>query len=196
MHIHQGHWSLSSSAWWTLLCNNQLIYILPSTAIYVDYWGKGGVRAARQCVVGCNACTRTCPSPAFCVMNWFDSAPHTCYTPPRRRHTHTRDRWGSWLCAHAALRSHRSLRRPPAARPSFVAAAPWHRSPVVKALLGCQAARRWKTLGPRCSLGVSAGQSLKALRCDGADWQLGSHARGYQGSVSRERGCHRSGSPN
>ena len=24
----------------------------------------------------------------------------------------------------------------------------------------------------------SAGQSLKAVRCDGTDWQLGSHARG------------------
>ncbi|KAL7387015.1 hypothetical protein ABVT39_017038 [Epinephelus coioides] len=31
------------------------------------------------------------------------------------------------------------------------------------------------------------GQSLKAARCDGTDWQLGSHARGYQRSVSRER---------
>lgn len=47
MHIHQGHWSLSSSAWWTLLCNNQLIYILPSTAICVDYWEKA------KCVCVC-----------------------------------------------------------------------------------------------------------------------------------------------
>lgn len=47
MHIHQGHWSLSSSAWWTLLCNNQLIYILPSSAICVDYREKAMCVCAR-----------------------------------------------------------------------------------------------------------------------------------------------------
>ncbi|TRY55805.1 hypothetical protein DNTS_025651 [Danionella cerebrum] len=39
---------------------------------------------------------------------------------------------------------------------------------------------------PGCSAfpAVSAGQSLKAVRCDDTDWQLGSGARGYQSSAS------------
>ncbi len=60
MHIHQGHWSLSSSAWWTLLCNNQLIYILPSTAICVDYWEKAKCVCVCICVcmmLGVYMCT-------------------------------------------------------------------------------------------------------------------------------------------
>ncbi len=40
---------------------------------------------------------------------------------------------------------------------------------------------------PGCSAfpAVSAGQSLKAVRCDDTDWQLGSGARGYRSSLSR-----------
>lgn len=42
---------------------------------------------------------------------------------------------------------------------------------------------------PGCSAfpPVPAGQSLKAVRCDGTDWQLGSGARGYRRSLSRAR---------
>ncbi len=40
---------------------------------------------------------------------------------------------------------------------------------------------------PGCSAfpAVSTGQSLKAVRCDDTDWQLGSGARGYRSSLSR-----------
>lgn len=192
MHIHQGHWSLSSSAWWTLLCNNQLIYILPSTAICVDYWEKA--TCARASALWDLTCAHAL---APFAMDWFDLMLHTCFTPPRREHAHRH----TWLMKVLPLRARcPAVPLHPVSAPSSPALlsggqflAPLASCKNPPWLPDCAPLGTW---GPGCSLPVSAGQSLKAVRCDGADWQLGSHARGYQGSVSRERGCHRSGSPN
>lgn len=196
MHIHQGHWSLSSSAWWTLLCNNQLIYILPSTAICVDYWEKA------QCVCDARATSYVHTLSSFFLhVTWWHVFSSQYWTHQQI----CTDMWGAfmhmylecdwtgpgfvhvcvWLhvCAWSTPISPCSPVPPP---PFSLVGSSWHRSWVVNPP-GLPDCALLKTRGPPYLLPVSAGQSLKAARCDGTDWQLGSHARGYQRSVSRER---------
>lgn len=158
MHIHQGHWSLSSSVWWTRLCNNSLIYILSSIAISVDYGGAG--------LHVCAYISRSIV--AKTLHNWLAVQVHVGSVSVR-------------------------LKIPPSL--SFMIAVDGYLPlPLFLSLSGGHVLA-W--LPPRNSPGlpgcsafpaVSAGQSLKAVRCDDTDWQLGSGARGYQSSLSRIRG--------
>lgn len=182
MHIHQGHWSLSSAAWWTLLCNNQLIYILPSSAICVDY------REKAMCVCVCARVSWRS------LLYRFDTPCYLIYTLTPYMHTDSEEDF-----MHAHIGAHIFRRRlcltpvsplspvpSPSPNPFPLVGSSWHLSWVVNSC-GSPDCAVLKTWGPPRSLLISAGQSLKAARCDGADWQLGSHARGYQHSVSRER---------
>lgn len=184
MHIHQGHWSLSSSAWWTSLCNNQLIYILPSSAICVDY------REKAMCVCTC-ACVCVRHGGVCCIdlthyVIEFIPLHLICTLIPRKiscmptlAHTYF-----AGDCALPPFLPFFPLPIP-FPNPFPLVGSSWHWSWVVNScgLPDCAVLKTW---GPLRSLPISAGQSLKAPRCDGADWQLGSNARGYQHSVSRE----------
>lgn len=92
------------------------------------------------------------------------------------------------LCA---LYTHISL-HPPSLRSYFtpfsLVGSSWHRSRVVNppGLPDCALLKNARPLRTT-PLPISAGQFLKAARCDGTDWQLGSDARGYQRSVSHEQ---------
>lgn len=142
MHIHQGHWSLSSSAWWTLLCNNQLIYILPSTAICVDYWEKA--TCVRACVrvsalwdvICAHAPTLLLPLRALDKWIWLNATytlpPHAA-TEGADTRTHARRVTDGGPDSTCTLpRVPPTPPHPPAALPFPLVGSSWRRSRVVK----------------------------------------------------------------